>query len=386
METLSIFLALVSFITGASIGSFLNVVIYRLPRGLSVNKPKRSFCPSCKYKIPSYFNIPLFSWLILKGKCKNCGEKVSCRYFLVELLTGFLFFLCWLIYGADFQGNIYYTISLVLPGWIFIALIISASFIDFEHQIIPDKINLIGVLFGLTCAFFIPIIPSAFMGLESNKFFGLSCDMQLCSLLHSLFGGVTGFLLIYLVVILGRIVFGSKVLSKNSSGKWIIKEGAENPILIYDNKDIGFEDIYFVGTEKLIIDTKEVVINGELVKTDNLIIYYDHLVLNGEVIKIKDWVSLEGGFSRITYLREAMGFGDVKFMAMIGVFTGWQGVLFTLFAASIIGTIISFPSKFMKNDSVMNRIPFGPFLSIGSIIWIFCGPGLFKWYLELIGR
>ena len=86
METLSIFLALVSFITGACIGSFLNVVIFRLPRDLSVNKPKRSFCPNCKYKIPSYFNIPLFSWLILKGKCKNCRVKVSGQYFLVELL------------------------------------------------------------------------------------------------------------------------------------------------------------------------------------------------------------------------------------------------------------------------------------------------------------
>ena len=136
METLSIFLALVSFITGACIGSFLNVVIFRLPRDLSVNKPKRSFCPNCKYRIPSYFNIPLFSWLILKGKCKNCGAKVSGQYFLVELLTAILFLIFWFIYGGDLQGNLYNTISLVLPGWLFIALIISASFIDFEHQII----------------------------------------------------------------------------------------------------------------------------------------------------------------------------------------------------------------------------------------------------------
>ena len=385
METLSIFLAMVSFITGACIGSFLNVVIFRLPRDLSVNKPKRSFCPNCKYKIPSYFNIPLFSWLILKGKCKNCGAKVSGQYFLVELLTAILFLTFWFIYGGDLQGNLYNTISLVLPGWLFIALIISASFIDFEHQIIPDKINLVGVLFGLIFSFIFPIFPTSFMGFDSNQLFGLSGDSHLVASLHSIIGGITGFLLIYFVVILGRIAFGSKVLSKNISGKWFIKEGVDNPILNYDNKDMGFEEIYFVGTEKLIFDTQEVVINGRKIKTDNLIICYDRLIINGEEIEIKDWVTLEGDFSKITYLREAMGFGDVKFMAMIGIFVGWQGVLFTLFMASIIGTITSLPSKFINRDSVLNRVPFGPFLSISSLIWIFCGPELLKWYLLLIG-
>ena len=148
---------------------------------------------------------------------------------------------------------------------------------------------------------------------------------------------------------------------------------------------MGFEDIYFVGTEKLIFDTQEVVINGRKIKTDKLIIYYDRLIINGDEVEIKDWVSLEGDFSKITYLREAMGLGDVKFMAMIGIFVGWQGVLFTLFMASIIGTIISLPSKFINRDSVLNRVPFGPFLSIGSLIWIFCGPELLKRYLLLIG-
>ena len=118
----------------------------------------------------------------------------------------------------------------------------------------------------------------------------------------------------------------------------------------------------------------------------NLIIYYDRLIVNGDEVEIKDWVSLEGDFSKITYLREAMGFGDVKFMAMIGIFVGWQGVLFTLFMASIIGTIISLPSKFINRDSVLNRVPFGPFLSIGSLIWIFCGPELLKRYLLLIAE
>mgnify|MGYP003329860152 FL=1 len=173
----------------------------------------------------------------------------------------------WFIYGGDLQGNLYNTISLVLPGWLFIALIISASFIDFEHQIIPDKINLVGVLFGLILSFIFPIFPTSFMGFDSNQLFGLSGDSHLVASLHSIIGGIAGFLLIYFVVILGRIAFGSKVLSKNISGKWFIKAGVDNPLLNYDNTDMGFEDIYFVGTEKLIFDTQEVVINCRKIKT-----------------------------------------------------------------------------------------------------------------------
>ena len=113
METLIPFLAIISFIIGASIGSFLNVVIYRLPRGISVNKPRRSFCPTCNYKIPFYLNIPIISWLILLGKCRNCSSKVSIRYLLVELISGVLFLTCWLIYALPLSGQFQVTYYLV---------------------------------------------------------------------------------------------------------------------------------------------------------------------------------------------------------------------------------------------------------------------------------
>ena len=115
METLIPFLAIISFIIGASIGSFLNVVIYRLPRSISVNKPRRSFCPSCNYKIPFYLNIPIVSWLILLGKCRNCSSKVSIRYLFVEFITGVLFLICWLIYAFPLSGQFQVTYYLVLP-------------------------------------------------------------------------------------------------------------------------------------------------------------------------------------------------------------------------------------------------------------------------------
>ena len=90
------FFAAFAFMLGASIGSFLNVCIYRMPLDLSVNEPKRSFCPSCKYPIPFHHNIPLVTWLVLRGKCANCGARISFRYFGVELLTALLFLGIWL--------------------------------------------------------------------------------------------------------------------------------------------------------------------------------------------------------------------------------------------------------------------------------------------------
>ncbi len=93
------FWSLVFFSLGCIIGSFLNVCIYRMPLDLSVVSPP-SHCPHCKYAIPFYLNIPLVTWLALRGRCKNCGAPISPRYFIVELLTGFTFLACWLVFGA----------------------------------------------------------------------------------------------------------------------------------------------------------------------------------------------------------------------------------------------------------------------------------------------
>src|SRR5882724_11946625 len=116
-----------------------------MPLDLSVNGPKRSFCPSCKYQIPFHHNIPLFSWLILRGKCANCGSRISFRYFGVELLTALLFLAVWLrVWTYGREGLAHQGWALALPFWIMVSLFVVATFIDFEHFLIPDEITVWG--------------------------------------------------------------------------------------------------------------------------------------------------------------------------------------------------------------------------------------------------
>src|SRR5579871_6389403 len=121
------FWSLTFFVFGCIVGSFLNVCIYRMPLGQSVVSPP-SHCPHCNYSIPWYLNIPLVTWLYLQGKCANCRAPISVRYFLVELLTGAVFLGCWLVAGHQ-------SAIVALIYCLFMAGLIAATFIDFEHFI-----------------------------------------------------------------------------------------------------------------------------------------------------------------------------------------------------------------------------------------------------------
>lgn len=142
------------FILGLCIGSFLNVLIYRLPRSLTLGG--RSFCPKCKKQISWYDNVPLLSYLLLRGKCRNCRASISFRYPLVELLTGFLF-----LEGLERLGGLGGLGTLGIL--VIISVMIAIFFIDLEHQIIPDALVSLGVLgaVGVLGVNLITNIPSA---------------------------------------------------------------------------------------------------------------------------------------------------------------------------------------------------------------------------------
>ncbi len=146
---------------GICIGSFLNVCIYRMGRQESIIKPP-SHCPHCKKPIRWRDNIPLLSYILLKGKCRDCGNKISFRYFLVELLTG-LVFLC--IYNRFGLGPMAFAYFLFAGG------LIVATFVDFQLQIIPDEISIGGIIAGLILSFLIPslqTVPTHLLGLRQS--------------------------------------------------------------------------------------------------------------------------------------------------------------------------------------------------------------------------
>lgn len=128
-----------SFVFGLVLGSFLNVVIYRLPRHESLVRPG-SRCPSCGTAIHWYDNVPILSWLLLGGRCRTCGTAISPRYLVVEAMTGVLFGLAAWRFGIEWP---------LLVAWAFIAAMIAVALIDYDHMIIPNKIVLPGALIGL---------------------------------------------------------------------------------------------------------------------------------------------------------------------------------------------------------------------------------------------
>lgn len=145
----AVFIYIFSFLLGLTIGSFLNVCIYRIPEGKSILWPG-SHCPNCRNKLRWYHNIPVLSYVLLKGRCSFCGTGISLRYPAVEVLTGTLFALVVSRFGLNPSALVYS---------FFVALLIVITFIDLDFQIIPDVLSLPGIVVGFLCSFLIPWLP-----------------------------------------------------------------------------------------------------------------------------------------------------------------------------------------------------------------------------------
>lgn len=356
-----------AFAIGASIGSFLNVVIYRVPNGLSVNEPRRSFCPKCKTQIPMRYNIPLVTWLMLRGRCKWCQEPIAFRYFMVELLTGIVFLAVW-VHSIDSVG-----LFGVVALWVLVSLLISATFIDFDHFIIPDSITIGGTVAGVVASFAIPALHGKTVWWQGG--------------VESLVGAAVGFVLIWLVVLMGKLVFGKIRHEFEEPTDFEISQpgGDEAPILIrLGEHEYEWGDVFFRQWDRLEMDVKELAFNDEPREFESFVVLGDGFELDGERVELDSIQKVSGKITRAVVPREAMGFGDVKFVAMIGAFLGWQCAVFVLFAASIVGAIVGLLQKFVGKEEWARPLPFGPYLALGAFVWIFTGPAIWFWYLGLL--
>lgn len=349
------------FVLGAVVGSFLNVCIHRLPRGLRIDQPRRSFCPRCEYRIPWYCNIPLLSWLALRGRCANCGAGISLRYFVVELLTALAFLALWLVFPAD-EAAAY---------WVLACLLVVATFIDFEHFIIPDSITWGGVAAGLACSALAPGLMNA--------------ESHLVSALWSLAGAAAGYFTLWGVVEGGKLLFGRKRIAfeKSEPFQWV-RDG-DDATLTLGGECLQWSELFARASDELIIETSgAATADGAACRNRPLRFRYDRLASEEPAIALDRTDSIKGVASAIVIPREAMGFGDVKFIAAIGAFLGWQAVFFTIFAASVVGALVGVASILGGHREWSAKIPFGPYLALGAMVWLFAGPQLLEWYLQLL--
>jgi len=355
------FWSLCFFIFGCIVGSFLNVCIHRLPAGMSIITP-RSHCPHCKYSIPWYLNIPLVTWLALRGRCKNCGAPISPRYFVVELLTGLAFLGCWLAFGNTAHLP---SFAVALVYCLFLAGLIAATFIDIEHLIIPDEITLGGLGAGLFASFFIPALHQAQT---------LSIGLR-----RGFVGAVAGAGVVYAVLRLGKWLFGRQRVKLPAGARIVFGESAVH----LPGREIPYEDLFYRKTDVVVLQARTV----ELVDRG----YWDvpvrlspfSLEIGDEKFKPEDVACLDAVTAEVVLPREAMGLGDVKFMGAIGAFIGWQGVLFTLTLSSMIGAFFGAAMVLLRRREWSGRLYFGPFIALAAALWIFAGPSLVAWYLHL---
>jgi leader peptidase (prepilin peptidase)/N-methyltransferase len=362
---LRLYLDVVVFLLGATVGSFLNVCIHRMPRGQSIVSP-RSHCPHCDQPIGWRNNIPLLSYVALRGRCRHCHASITPRYFLVELLTATLFLLVVLRFGWQW---------IVPVHWILLAGLIAATFIDFEHYIIPDELTYGGMVLGLVFSVIVPSLQH-----ESSR--GASA-------LQSFLGLLCGGLTLFAVAEFGKLAFGNR--------KVPFLRGATIKIADYvlsvGEEQVPWDEIFSRGSDRIrfhAASLKFQVKSGSGPEADKVFenvevsISETTIEVDGTSYDLAQVGPIEASTDLVIIPREAMGLGDAKLLAGIGAFLGWRGALFSVFASSAVGGIVSLALILMRRKDWQSRIPYGPYIALGAVTWIFHGQTIVEWYMSLI--
>jgi len=349
-----------AFILGAAVGSFLNVCIYRLPLDLSVNEPRRSFCPACKKPIPWHQNLPLISWLVLRGRCANCGSRIAFRYFAVELLTALLFLAIW--QGFSWQMAVAY--------WIFASFLIAGTFIDFEHFIIPDRVTIGGMIAGFVASLAAPAL------MDTNS--------RLAAGIRSVLAATLGYVVLLIVLEAGKIAFGKKRIRFDAPTPFTWTKRDDDADFVVGTEQTLWSDHFARERDRLLLQCDETKIDNHTYGSVTLDFHYDRVGVEGNVLVLDHVTEISGVARELQIPREAMGRGDLKFLAAIGAFLGWRAVLFSLFAGSLLGSIVGLIALVVGKRVWSAKLPFGPYLAFGALTWIFFGDAFLGWYIGLL--
>ena len=349
-----------AFILGAAVGSFLNVCIYRLPRDLSVNQPRRSFCPACKKPIPWHQNLPLISWLVLRGRCANCGSKIAFRYFAVELLTALLFLAIW----QNFSW------PMAITYWIFVSFLLVGTFVDFEHFIIPDRVTIGGIIAGFIASLAVPTL--------------MDTDSRVVAGIRSLLAAVVGYVILLLVLEAGKIAFGKKRIRFDAPTPFTWKRQGDDADFVVGSEQSLWSDHFAREKDRLLLQCDEAKIDSHTYGNTTLDFHHDRVAVEGNEFVLDNLTEISGVVRELQIPREAMGRGDLKFLAAIGAFLGWRAVLFSLFAGSLLGSIVGLITLVVGKRVWSAKLPFGPYLAFGALNWMFFGDAFLRWYLGLV--
>jgi len=343
-----VFWSFVFFVFGSVVGSFLNVCIYRMPRDLSLAKPG-SQCPKCDFAIPWRLNIPIMSWLWLRGKCRQCAAAISPRYLTVELLTGLAFLASWLAFGKQNTPDV---LLAVTWGFVLAGLIV-ATFIDFEHFIIPDQITLGGVAFGFIVSAALPALHYV--------------ERPADSLMASGLGILVGAGAVFAVLQLGKLMFGKVRVTLEEGESAIFTESA----LHLPYEVVPYEEIFFRNSDTIRLHAKRIELVDRCCVDADVALSPRRLLIGDESFDPETVPFIKVETDELVIPREAMGFGDVKFMAAIGAFVGWQGALFSLMASAVVGALVGVLLIAIGRRDWSARLPYGPYISLAALIWIF---------------
>ncbi len=308
-----------AFVLGAAVGSFLNVCIYRWPVDLSINKPRRSFCPNCKRAIPWHQNLPLISWIAY---------------------------------------------------WIFVSFLIIGTFIDFEHFIIPDRITIGGTIAGVVCSLAVPALMGA--------------DSRLAACLRALLAAALGYVILLIVLEAGKMAFGRKRIRFDAPTPFTWTKRGDDAHFAVGGEESLWSEYFAREKDRLLLECDEARIDHHTFGYVTLEFRYDRVTAEGHVLMLDDLTDISGIARELVIPREAMGRGDLKFLAAIGAFLGWRAVLFSLFAGSLLGSMIGLVTLVVGKPVWSAKLPFGPYLAFGAVTWMFFGETFLHWYGGLL--